>query len=98
MVYNESLRHPSKRAWAITPDDAGTPGTPVGLLLAITFSSDHLKPFDRLYVGTTGNISLEDFGGTSTTFVTVPVGHLNIAGRKINATNTTASNIVGLRD
>lgn len=98
MVYNESLTHPSKRAWAVVPDDSGVPGTPLGLLLALTFSSDHRRPFDRLYVGTTGNVAIEGFDGVSTTFLTVPVGHLNVAGRKVNSTNTTASNIVAIHD
>lgn len=48
-----------------------------------------------LYVGSTGNISLS-VGGTSVTFVGVPVGIFPVSSIRVNATGTTASSIVAL--
>jgi hypothetical protein len=49
-----------------------------------------------LYVGTTGNISVEMLGGGTALFSSVPVGILPIAVTRVNSTDTTATNIVAL--
>lgn len=89
---------PGRRNFAITPNDAVVEGVPVGLLLCLTYSEDTLKPFDRLYVGGTGNINVEGVDGTAVLFSAVPVGMLNVSGRKVLGTSTTATNIVGIKD
>lgn len=53
--------------------------------------------FRGIYVGGAGNIVVVDLSGNVTTFTAVPVGtQLNIAGRRVNATSTTATLLVGL--
>lgn len=98
MAYHPSINHPTKRALAVVPSDAVTPGSPIGLLLALTHSPEELKPFDRLYVGVTGHVVIEDHGGNQTTFSNVPVGHLFTPGRRVLGTGTTATNIVAISD
>jgi len=49
-----------------------------------------------LYVGTTGNISIVGADGDAVTFTNVPVGILPVRARRVNATGTTASGIVGI--
>lgn len=50
-----------------------------------------------LYIGTTGNVAVVTVGGTTITFSNVPVGILPIRCTKVMSTNTTASNIIGMR-
>lgn len=90
-------------AAAVTPDDAGDPGTPIGLCLALTYSPDHdivnKRTFDRLYVGVTGDIAIQDIrSGNSVAFGQVPVGELHVRGRRVLATGTAASEIVAIKD
>lgn len=50
-----------------------------------------------LWVGTAGNVALVDMDGTVATLLNVPNGTLlRIAFHRINSTNTTASNMVGM--
>mgnify|MGYP001163372299 CR=1 FL=1 len=50
-----------------------------------------------LYVGTTGNVAAVMDDDTAITFVGVPAGVvLPIQARRVNSTNTTASNMVAL--
>jgi hypothetical protein len=49
-----------------------------------------------LYVGTTGNISVRMADGQSVVFTAVAVGIFPIQVDRVNATNTTASNIVAM--
>lgn len=50
-----------------------------------------------LYVGVTGTLVVESMGGPLVTFVAVPAGTLlPIQVRKVKATGTSASSIVGL--
>jgi hypothetical protein len=57
-----------------------------------------IGPYEALYVGAAGNVALCPLGQTNVvTFVGVAAGTvLPIACQGVNATNTTASNIVGL--
>lgn len=52
----------------------------------------------RIYVGGAGNLVLVPAdGGPAVTFTGVPVGTmLEVAARRVNATNTTATNLVAL--
>lgn len=65
---------------AITPAD----NTPIG-------------PFECLYVGGAGNVVVARMDGTLVTFTGVPAGtFIPIEFQGINATSTTATNLVGL--
>lgn len=74
---------PSQRCFAITPSD----------------SVDFQKMVRYIYVGTsvTGNIVLVNNDGSTVTFVSVPQGALlgPFNARRVNATGTTATNLVG---
>lgn len=90
---------PNARCTTIVKMDAGKVGTPMGLLLALTFSQDQDQPFDRLYVGGTGDVAIQPINGDPVTFKAVPVGTtLNVAGRRVLETNTTATLMVGIKD
>ena len=83
-TYNRSntLDGPAWSAAAVTPDDDAD-------LDRIATSA--------VWVGTTGNMSVVMSGGGSVTFNAIPAGtELRIRVDRINATNTTASNIVAL--
>jgi len=58
-------------------------------------SVDLTAPTRSLYVGTTGDISVEMLNGT-VVFTGVAVGILPIQCTRVNSTGTTASNIVAL--
>ena len=74
---------PSGHAYAITPSDA---------------ADDANGPFRMLYVGGAGNIAVILTGGTTVTFTGVPVGTvLPVRADRILATDTTATNLVGLK-
>lgn len=65
---------------------------------AITKSDADDIPLTRaVYVGGAGNVVAVDADGTATTFTAVPAGTtLNIAVRRINSTNTTATAMVAI--
>lgn len=72
---------PARRYFAITPHD----------------SDNEANVFRGLYVGTTGDVVVVDEGDNATTFTAVPAGTvLPIIGKRVNSTNTTAENLVGL--
>jgi hypothetical protein len=53
--------------------------------------------FKAIYVGGAGNINLVNQDGTTVLFTAVPVGStLNVAGKRVNLTNTTATLMVGI--
>lgn len=75
-------------------------GTIYGDAFAVTPSdSVNLPPAcTGLYVGATGNVVVETLSGATITFLAVPVGALiPIQVRKVKATGTTATSIVGLQ-
>ena len=71
--------------------------TAAGDAFSVTPSDATVLAFEALYIGTTGNVAVVTNGGTTITFSNVPVGILPIRGTKVMSTNTTASNIVGLK-
>lgn len=72
---------PGDDAFAVTPSD----------------SVDFTVAARALYVGVTGNVVVITKGGTAITFTAVPAGMiLPIRCTRVNSTNTTATNIVGL--
>jgi hypothetical protein len=60
-------------------------------------STDFAYNVRGIYVGTAGNVVAVTEAGTAVTFTAVPVGSiLPIRAKRVNSTNTTASNLVGL--
>ena len=52
-----------------------------------------------LYVGSTGDVKVDTFGGTTLTFENVPTGaFIPLRITKVYATDTTASSIIGLQE
>lgn len=72
---------PAKWGESVTPDDV------VNLA----------NPARSLYIGGTGSLSVEMYGGGTQSFAAVPVGIFPIQVTRVNATGTTATNIVALR-
>jgi hypothetical protein len=70
---------------------------PAGYGVAVTPSDATVLPMTRaLYVGSTGNVAVEDINGT-VTYVSVQAGSiLPVQVSRVLATNTTASSIVAL--
>lgn len=60
--------------------------------------SNYLEQVTRgIYVGTTGNLEVQDTRGNAATFVAVPAGTvLALRATRVLSTGTTASNIVGM--
>ena len=73
-------------------------GNPARLAVAVTPSdvTSLSNPTRALYVGGTGNLSVEMYGRGTAVFSSVPVGILPIQVTRVNATNTTATNILAL--
>ena len=67
---------------------------------AVTPSDTHAikgGPARALYVGVTGDVAAVNENGVAVIFTAVPAGAvLPIATRRVNATNTTATNIIAL--
>lgn len=69
------------KAFALTPSD----------------TVNEARQFEAIYVGGAGNIALVNQDGTSVVFTAVPVGsQLRVAGKRVNATLTTATLLVGI--
>lgn len=66
--------------------------------IAITpADTDLVQPVRAIYVGGSGNLKINDTGNGAVTFYNVPAGViLPVMARRIYATGTTATNIVGL--
>ena len=63
--------------------------------------STNILGFSRirgLYIGVSGNVVVVDSSGNAVTFSNVPVGILPVECVRVNATSTTATNIVALGD
>ena len=58
-------------------------------------SADNI--YDWIYVGTTGDLTVETKGGDEVTFLSVAVGPLYISTAKVLATGTDATDLVGMR-
>jgi hypothetical protein len=79
-----------------------TDSSPASSFFAVVPSDtvDFVRPNEVIrgvYVGVTGNVVAVTEGGIAVTFTAVPAGAiLPIRCRRINATNTTATNMVAL--
>lgn len=77
----EALDSPADNFFAVTPHD----------------TNPTIKRTRGIYVGGTGNVSIRDEAGNAVVFNSVPVGTiLPVRTEVIMATNTTATNLVGL--
>lgn len=69
-------------AFAVTPSDT------------VAFTQQHAR---ALYVGVTGDVTLVTLSGGVVTFTAVPAGSIiPVQCQRVNATATTATNIVGI--
>ena len=65
--------------------------------IAVTTSDTAEQNFSGLYIGVTGDVAIKGTGGTAVTFKAVSAGTiLPITVNRVMATNTTATNILGL--
>lgn len=81
MAVHTSDQSAPARGWLdVTPSD--TTGLPAGCR--------------GLFIGVTGDVSLLGDSGTSVVFSNVPVGFMPCGPVRVNATDTTATNIVAL--
>lgn len=65
--------------------------------LAVTTSDSVEQNFSGLYIGVTGDVAVKGLGGVSAVFKGVPAGTiLPIVVKRVMATGTTATNILGL--
>lgn len=61
-------------------------------------SVDFQERPDAIYVGAAGNVSIVNGDGSVATFIAPPVGTvLPVSPRRVNATLTTASSLIGLK-
>ena len=75
------LDSPAANAYAITPHD----------------SNNEAKAFRSLYIGVAGNVVIVTLGGTAVTFKGAVAGSvIPVRGVRVNSTNTTATDMVGL--
>ncbi|MBM3496768.1 MAG: hypothetical protein FJX72_20970 [Armatimonadetes bacterium] len=75
-----NLADPAEHAFAVTPND----------------STDLTDWALALYVGVSGNVKVTTWAGETVTFANAPVGVLPVRVRRVFATGTTASSILGL--
>lgn len=74
-------------------------GRPARGGFAITKSNtvDFDDPTQAIYVGTTGDVAVVGIDDSVVTYVGVPAGAiLPVQAKRVNSTNTTASNLVGM--
>ncbi len=72
---------PATNAVAVTPDDSNN------------FSFGQCR---RLYIGVSGNVTLDTPNQTAVLFTAVPVGILDVSAVRVRATGTAATGIVAL--
>ncbi len=83
--------NPYSESFAITPSDT------VDLVGIDKGQGVVSEPARALYIGVAGDVTLIDVSGQTTLFKAVPVGELRVSCKRVKATGTTATNIVGLR-
>lgn len=58
--------------------------------------NDLTTPASAIYVGGAGDIKVDTIDGDTLTFVSHPVGYLPVQVKKVYATGTGATNLIGL--
>ena len=80
-TFGTALDSPAANFYAITPHD----------------SNNETKAFRGLYIGVAGNVVIVTLGGTAITFKGAAAGSvIPVRGLRVNSTNTTATDMVGL--
>jgi hypothetical protein len=78
--------------FSTTPDSCA-----VNCIAITPADSDLVQPVRALYIGGSGNLRISDSGGGAVTFVGAVAGTiLPVMAKRVWATGTTATNIVGL--
>jgi hypothetical protein len=78
--------------FSTTPDSCA-----VNCIAITPADSDLVQPVRAIYVGGSGNLRISDTGGGAVTFVGAVAGTiLPVMAKRVWATGTTATNIVGL--
>jgi hypothetical protein len=78
--------------FSTTPDSCA-----VNCIAITPADADLVAPVRALYIGGAGNLRISDTGNGAVTFSNVPAGViLPVMARRVWATGTTASNIIGL--
>jgi len=78
--------------FSTTPDSCA-----VNCIAITPADADLVAPVRALYIGGSGNLRISDTGNCAVTFSNVPAGViLPVMARRVWATGTTASNIIGL--
>jgi hypothetical protein len=78
--------------FSTTPDSCA-----VNCIAITPADSDLVQPVRALYIGGSGNLRISDTGGGAVTFVGAVAGTiLPVMAKRVWATGTTATNIVGL--
>lgn len=80
-TYGGALDSPALKHFAITPHN----------------SNDEANNFRAIYVGTGGNLVIVTEDGTAVTYKNAASGSvIPVRGKRVNSTNTTATDLVGL--
>lgn len=86
LPFTNPVKANAQSAYSVTPSD----------------TADLVPGVDALYVGVTGNVKVDlpnlpgQPGRSTVTFMNVPVGMFPVACKKVYATGTTASQIIGM--
>lgn len=80
-TYSTGLESPGRRHYAITPHN----------------SNNESFAFRAIYVGVTGDVVVVDAAGNAVTYKNAVQGsYILMCGIRVNSTNTTATNLVGV--
>jgi hypothetical protein len=75
--------------------ESNVPGTIIGAYAVTKGDADQARPFQRLWVGGTGHVTVRTLSGQNVEFRNVPVGWLDVAGTQVRDA-TTATLIVAV--
>ena len=76
--------------------ESNYPGVFKGADVVTPANTDMAKPFRKLWIGVTGNVTIRTLDGEDVQFLNVPVGWWEMAGKQVR-TATTATSIVAVR-
>lgn len=75
--------------------ESNYPGVFRGAFTVTPADSDLARPFRKLWIGVTGNLTIRTLDDQNVQFLNVPVGWFEVAGKQVR-TATTATSIVGV--
>ena len=68
--------------------ESNYPGVMAGAYAVTPSNSDQARPFKRLWIGVTGNVTIRTLAGEDVQFSNVPVGWLDVAGKQVRTATT----------